>query len=44
MFVCWRDRVPYNETSSLQSLKHRGSHLARKRDQELLKWHEYPNQ
>ena len=37
MFVCWRDRLPYNETTYLQSLKHRGSHLARKLDQELLK-------
>ena len=37
MFVCWRDRVPYNETTYLQTLKHRGSHLARKLDQELLK-------
>jgi transposase len=37
MFVCWRDRVPYNETIYLQSLKHRGSHLARKLDQQLLK-------
>src|SRR5207247_3712701 len=37
MFVCWRDRVPYNETTYLQTLKHRGSHLTRKLDQELLK-------
>src|SRR6266487_2494774 len=37
MFVCWRDRVLYNETTYLQSLKHRGSHLARKLDQELPK-------
>src|SRR5438128_4698629 len=37
MFVCWRDRLPYNETTYLQSLKHRGSHLARKLDQELPK-------
>src|SRR6266498_364616 len=29
MFVCWRDRVPYDETTYLQSLKRRGSHLAR---------------
>ena len=36
-FVCWRDRAPYNETTYLQTLKHRGSHLARKLDQELLK-------
>jgi len=35
--VCWRDRVPYNETTYLQSLKRRGSPLARKLDQELLK-------
>ncbi len=37
MFVCWRDRVLYHETTYLQSLKHRGSHLARKLDQELPK-------
>src|SRR6266481_2248638 len=37
MFVCWRDRVPYNETTYLQSLKQRGSHLARKLDQQLPK-------
>jgi len=36
MFVCWRDRLPYNETTYLQSLKHRGSYLAHKLDQQLL--------
>ena len=30
MFVCWRDRVPYDETIYRQSLQRRGSHLARK--------------
>ncbi|HZD09425.1 MAG TPA: transposase, partial [Candidatus Limnocylindrales bacterium] len=35
MFVCWRDRLPYDETTYLQSLKRRGSHLARKLNQEL---------
>jgi transposase len=37
MFVCWRDRVPYDETTYLQSLKRRGSHLAHKLNQELPK-------
>jgi transposase len=36
MFVCWRDRIPYDETTYLQSLKRRGSHLAYKLNQELL--------
>lgn len=36
MFVCWRDRLPYNETTYLQSLKHRGSFLANKLEQQLL--------
>jgi transposase len=35
MFVCWRDRLPYDETTYLQSLKRRGSHLARKLNQQL---------
>jgi transposase len=30
MFVCWRDRVAYDETTYLNSLKRRGSPLARK--------------
>jgi transposase len=30
MFVCWRDRVAYDETTYLDSLKHRGSPLASK--------------
>jgi transposase len=37
MFVCWRDRVPYDETTYLESLKRRGSHLAHKLNQELPK-------
>jgi transposase len=37
MFVCWRNRLPYDETTYLQSLKRRGSHLARKLNQELPK-------
>src|SRR5437773_3584676 len=37
MFVCWRDRVLHHETIYLDSLKHRGSYLARKLDQELPK-------
>ncbi len=37
MFVCWRDRVPYDETTYLQSLTRRGSHLDRKLNQELPK-------
>ena len=36
MFVCWRDRVPYDETIYLQSLQRRGSHFARKLNQQLL--------
>ena len=30
MFVCWRDRVAYDETTYLDSLKRRGSPLAAK--------------
>jgi hypothetical protein len=37
MFVCWRDRLPYDETTYLQSLKRRSSHLAPKLDQQLPK-------
>jgi hypothetical protein len=37
MFLCWRGRVPYDETTYLQSLKRRGSHLADKLDQQLPK-------
>jgi len=37
MFVCWRDRLPYDETTYLQSLKRRGSHLAHKLTQGLPK-------
>jgi transposase len=37
MFVCWRDRAPYDETIYLQSLQRRGSHLARKLNQRLPK-------
>jgi hypothetical protein len=37
MFVCWRDRLPYNETTYLHNLKRRSSHRARKLDQELPK-------
>ena len=37
MFVCWRDRVPYNETIYLQSLQRRDSHLAPKLNQQLPK-------
>ena len=37
MFVCWRDRVPYNETIYLESLTRRGSHLAHKLNPELSK-------
>jgi hypothetical protein len=40
MFACWRDRVPYNETIYLDSLKHRSSYLVRKLNQELPKLHE----
>jgi transposase len=35
MFVCWRDRAPYDETTYLKSLKRRGSHLAGKLNQPL---------
>ena len=35
MFVCWRDRVPYDETTYLKSLTRRGSHLASKLNQQL---------
>jgi hypothetical protein len=37
MFVCWHDRVPYDETTYLQSLQRRGSHLADKLDRQLPK-------
>jgi transposase len=37
MFVCWRDHLPYDETTYLKSLKRRGSPLARKLNQELPK-------
>src|SRR2546428_4630423 len=37
MFVCWRDRLPYDETTYLKSLTRRGSPLARKLNQELPK-------
>ena len=30
MFVCWRDRVTYDESTHLESLKRRGSPLAAK--------------
>jgi transposase len=30
MFVCWRDRVTYDESTYLEGLKHRGSPLAAK--------------
>ena len=30
MFVCWRDRVAYDETNYLETLKRRGSPLASK--------------
>jgi hypothetical protein len=30
MFVCWRDRLPYDETTYLNTLKRRGSPLANK--------------
>jgi len=36
-FQGWRDRAPYNETAYLQSLQRRGSHLARKLNQQLPK-------
>jgi len=35
MFVCWRDRIPYDKTTYLNGLKRRGSHLAYKLSQEL---------
>lgn len=37
MFVCWRDHLPYDETTYLKSLTRRGSPLARKLNQELPK-------
>jgi len=37
MFVCWRDRLPYNETIYLNSLKRRGSHLTSKLNHDLPK-------
>jgi transposase len=37
MFVCWRQRVPYDETTYRNSLKRRGSHLAKKLEQDLPK-------
>jgi transposase len=37
MFVCWRDRVPYDETIYLQSLKRTGSPLATKLNYKLPK-------
>jgi hypothetical protein len=37
MFVCWRDRISYDETIYLQSLQRRGPHLADKLDQQLPK-------
>ena len=37
MFVCWRDRLPYDETTYLNSLKRRGSPLAAKLDLTLAK-------
>lgn len=30
LFVCWRDRTPYDEDHYLKALKSRGSHLAAK--------------
>jgi hypothetical protein len=41
MFVCWRGRVPYDETTYFESLKRRASHLA-KGDQQLPKPLENP--
>jgi hypothetical protein len=35
MFVCWRDRVAYSETTYLASLKRRGSPLAHKLELQL---------
>jgi transposase len=37
MFVCWRDRVPYNETIYLQSLQRSGSPLLRHLELPLAK-------
>jgi transposase len=37
MFVCWRDRLPYEETTYLNSLKRRGSPLAPKLELTLAK-------
>jgi transposase len=37
MFVCWRDRLPYEETTYLNSLKRRGSPLASKLELTLAK-------
>jgi len=37
MFVCWRDRVPYDQTTYLNSLKRRGSPLASKLELTLAK-------
>jgi hypothetical protein len=37
MFVCWRDRVAYDESTYLDSLKRRGSPLARKLELTLAK-------
>ena len=37
MFVCWRDRVAYDETTYLHSLKRRGSPLAHKLELTLTK-------
>jgi transposase len=37
MFVCWRDRLPYDETAYLHNLKRRGSPLAPKLELTLAK-------
>jgi hypothetical protein len=37
MYVCWRDRLPYDETAYLHSLKRRGSPLASKLELTLAK-------
>ena len=37
MYVCWRDRVAYDETAYLNSLKRRGSPLAHKLELHLAK-------
>ena len=37
MFVCWRDRVSYDEAAYLNSLKRRGSPLAHKLEPQLPK-------